>query len=151
MFSTTTRWIGGGGYCGHSWFEYRYANQRRIEAVLFRLYTTMQKIAISLIKLYQYLLSPWLGSHCRFHPSCSQYAKEAIEMHGVGKGCWLSLRRLVRCQPWSQGGVDPVPTRKASWWKPIGFYFYSPWGRWVFCFGKLGKLIMPQNHSRWPK
>lgn len=69
----------------------------------------MQKLVISIIKLYQYLISPWLASHCRFYPSCSQYSKEAIEKHGLGKGMRLAVLRLLRCHPWHPGGVDPVP------------------------------------------
>lgn len=69
----------------------------------------MRKLLIALIRAYQYLLSPLLGSHCRFHPSCSRYAAEAIEVHGALRGGWLALRRLSRCHPWHPGGYDPVP------------------------------------------
>lgn len=69
----------------------------------------MQKILIAIIRGYRWLLSPWLGQHCRFHPSCSHYALEAIEQHGSGCGSWLALRRLLRCHPWHAGGFDPVP------------------------------------------
>lgn len=69
----------------------------------------MQKILIAIIHAYRYLLSPWLGNRCRFHPSCSYYAAEAIEMHGTLRGLWLALRRLSRCHPWHAGGYDPVP------------------------------------------
>ena len=58
---------------------------------------------------YQFLISPMLGGHCRFYPSCSCYASPAIERYGVLRGGWLSLRRLSRCHPWSPGGLDPVP------------------------------------------
>ena len=60
------------------------------------------------IKSYQYLLSPMILPSCRFYPSCSQYALQAIEHHGVGKGVWLSCCRLLRCHPWTDGGYDPV-------------------------------------------
>jgi len=70
----------------------------------------MQKLLIALIHGYRYLLSPWLGGHCRFHPSCSQYALEAVRMHGAVRGCGLALRRLARCHPWHAGGHDPVPS-----------------------------------------
>jgi len=70
----------------------------------------MRKLLILLIRAYQYLISPWLGNHCRFHPSCSQYAAEAIGVYGPMKGTWLALRRLGRCHPWHEGGYDPVPT-----------------------------------------
>lgn len=61
------------------------------------------------MRAYQAVLSPFLGGACRFYPSCSQYALVAIENHGAGRGAWLSLRRLLRCQPFSAGGFDPVP------------------------------------------
>jgi hypothetical protein len=69
----------------------------------------MQTILIVLIRVYQTILSPFLGNHCRFYPSCSSYAIEALEKHGFIRGCWLSLRRISRCHPWHEGGVDPVP------------------------------------------
>ena len=69
----------------------------------------MRTILIALIRGYQLLISPLLGNHCRFYPSCSQYAREAIEYHGVLCGGWLAIRRLLRCHPWHPGGVDPVP------------------------------------------
>ncbi|MHB8474303.1 MAG: membrane protein insertion efficiency factor YidD [Sulfuricaulis sp.] len=69
----------------------------------------MSKILIAVIHAYRFLLSPWLGNHCRFHPGCSQYAAESIEKHGAWRGLWLALRRLSRCHPWHSGGYDPVP------------------------------------------
>ena len=62
-----------------------------------------------LIKIYQYLISPLLAPSCRFTPSCSHYAKEAILKHGAIYGSWMSLRRVLRCNPWHPGGYDPVP------------------------------------------
>ena len=62
-----------------------------------------------LIKGYRYAISPILGPHCRFHPSCSAYALEALEVHGTWRGGFLALRRLMRCHPWHPGGHDPVP------------------------------------------
>lgn len=69
----------------------------------------MRTLLIGLIRVYQLLLSPLIGARCRFHPSCSQYTIEAIRMHGVGRGGYLALRRLLRCHPWHAGGPDPVP------------------------------------------
>jgi hypothetical protein len=71
-----------------------------------RLLTTF---LIKLIKLYQLLLSPMLGQNCRFYPSCSHYAHESLNKHGVIKGSYLAMRRLSRCHPWHDGGYDPVP------------------------------------------
>ena len=61
---------------------------------------------------YRLLLSPFFGQQCRFYPTCSIYAREAIEVHGSLKGSWLAVRRLLRCGPWHPGGVDPVPPGK---------------------------------------
>jgi putative membrane protein insertion efficiency factor len=69
----------------------------------------MRYAMLSLIRLYQFLLSPWVGNHCRFHPTCSEYAKSAITRYGSMRGSWLAMRRLSRCHPWHPGGADPVP------------------------------------------
>ena len=69
----------------------------------------MRWFLIQLIKAYRFLLSPWLGGHCRFHPTCSCYAITAIERYGALRGGNLAIRRLLRCHPWHPGGVDPVP------------------------------------------
>lgn len=71
----------------------------------------MAQALIFLIRVYQRLLSPLLGPRCRFHPSCSQYAAEAIERFGPWRGGWLALRRLSRCHPLHPGGIDPVPDK----------------------------------------
>jgi putative membrane protein insertion efficiency factor len=69
----------------------------------------MQRILIGFITAYRYLLSPFIGQHCRFTPTCSEYAMEAIDRFGAGKGSWMALRRLLRCHPFHAGGLDPVP------------------------------------------
>ncbi len=69
----------------------------------------MARLLILLIKAYQYLLSPWVGNSCRFTPTCSQYAIEALHKHGALRGSWLMTRRLLRCHPWHPGGHDPIP------------------------------------------
>ncbi|HVS26914.1 MAG TPA: membrane protein insertion efficiency factor YidD [Burkholderiales bacterium] len=69
----------------------------------------MARFALAAITLYRYLLSPLLGRHCRFAPSCSEYAGEAIAKYGVLKGAWLGMKRILRCHPWHPGGYDPVP------------------------------------------
>ena len=71
----------------------------------------MQKILVILLKGYQYLVSPWFGQTCRFYPSCSCYATEAVEKRGVLMGLWLTVRRIGRCHPWHPGGFDPVPEK----------------------------------------
>ncbi|WP_342620198.1 membrane protein insertion efficiency factor YidD [Rhodoferax sp. GW822-FHT02A01] len=70
----------------------------------------MQWLLISLVKAYRLLLSPWLGSACRFEPTCSVYSLQALEQHGAMAGSYLTAARLVRCHPWCAGGSDPVPT-----------------------------------------
>lgn len=72
----------------------------------------MQTLLIALVRVYQYGIRPVMGSHCRFYPSCSAYAIEAIEQHGAFRGAWLAVRRLLRCHPWHPGGVDPVPASR---------------------------------------
>lgn len=65
-----------------------------------------------LIEAYQVTLGAHFGGRCRFEPSCSNYGKEAIRVHGPGRGSWLTLKRLAKCGPWHRGGVDPVPPAK---------------------------------------
>ncbi len=69
----------------------------------------MKRGLMALVKAYRLLLSPWLGSSCRFTPTCSAYALEALDRFGAAKGSYLTLARLGRCHPWCQGGLDPVP------------------------------------------
>lgn len=67
---------------------------------------------IGLVRLYQWVISPLLGPTCKFYPSCSNYAVTALSRHGMFRGTWLTARRLGRCHPWSDGGVDHVPERR---------------------------------------
>ncbi len=69
----------------------------------------MRWILVRLLRAYRFAISPMYGQVCRYHPSCSAYALEAVENHGALKGAWLSIRRLGRCHPWASGGYDPVP------------------------------------------
>ena len=69
----------------------------------------MGRLIVAMLRGYQYLLSPWWGRQCRFNPSCSNYAIEAVERHGALAGSWLAMKRVLRCHPWHPGGFDPVP------------------------------------------
>ena len=69
----------------------------------------MSTLFVALLRAYQYLFRPLLGRNCRFFPSCSDYAIEAINRHGALSGGWLAVRRIARCHPWHPGGYDPVP------------------------------------------
>jgi putative membrane protein insertion efficiency factor len=64
---------------------------------------------IQLVRLYRLAISPWLGANCRFDPTCSTYAIEALQAHGILKGTWLAVKRIGRCHPWGGSGYDPVP------------------------------------------
>ena len=88
----------------------------------------MKRLLIGLVRAYRLVLSPWLGQSCRFEPTCSAYAIGALEAHGAARGSYLALRRIARCQPWCQGGHDPVPPSSASparHGRPL-FSFLSP-------------------------
>jgi len=74
----------------------------------------IQRVLIAIIRAYKFILSPFLGQNCRFHPTCSSYTIEAIEVHGVIKGGYLGVKRILKCHPWYKGEmVDPVPVTKA--------------------------------------
>ena len=88
-------------------------------------------LLLLLVRLYQTFLSPFLGGACKFYPSCSHYAQEAIEVHGARRGAWLAMKRLGRCRPFTKGGFDPVPElgdavrywseyRDADWLRTVG-------------------------------
>ena len=69
----------------------------------------MRQILIALIKLYRYAISPYLAPSCRYTPTCSSYAIEAVERFGIFRGSWMAMRRISRCHPWHEAGFDPVP------------------------------------------
>jgi uncharacterized protein len=74
----------------------------------------MRRILITLVRAYRRALSPWLGMHCRYQPTCSAYALEALERHGAFRGTLLATRRILRCHPFHHGGYDPVPPTRAN-------------------------------------
>ncbi|MDD3124637.1 MAG: membrane protein insertion efficiency factor YidD [Candidatus Kapabacteria bacterium] len=74
----------------------------------------MKEIFIQIIKLYRKFISPFLPASCRFYPTCSEYAIEALRIHGLFRGSLLAMWRILRCNPFSRGGLDPVPERKAK-------------------------------------
>jgi len=73
--------------------------------------TLLRALLIGIVRLWQIVLRPVLGNNCRFHPSCSDYALEAIREYGAVQGGWMAFRRILRCNPWHPGGDDPVPPR----------------------------------------
>lgn len=81
------------------------------------------KLLIGLVKGYRFFLSPWLGSACRFEPTCSLYALDALQQHGALAGSYLTASRLLRCHPWCDGGHDPVPAQKPRFFSGL---FTSP-------------------------
>lgn len=70
----------------------------------------MRTLILALIKVYQWTLSPLLGGACRFYPSCSSYTYGAVERFGAVKGSWMGIKRILRCNPWHEGGYDPIPS-----------------------------------------
>lgn len=72
----------------------------------------MRRLLILLISGYRYLISPLLGQHCRFYPSCSEYAQTAVSRFGAWRGSWMAVKRISCCHPWHEGGIDPVPEKE---------------------------------------
>ncbi|MDZ7661512.1 membrane protein insertion efficiency factor YidD [Thiohalophilus sp.] len=72
----------------------------------------MRRLLILLISGYRYLISPLLGQHCRFYPSCSEYAQTAVSRFGALRGGWMAVKRISCCHPWHEGGIDPVPEKE---------------------------------------
>lgn len=81
----------------------------------------MEKIFIQIIKLYQRYISPYKGTKCPFFPSCSQYGIEAFQKYGFFKGSFLTAYRIMRCNPFSKGGIDPVPDKRKNYYRLKGF------------------------------
>ncbi len=79
-----------------------------------RHHNPLRWLLIGLLRAYRLLISPLYGQVCRYHPSCSAYALEAVSAHGAGRGSWLAVRRLARCHPWAAGGYDPVPPARTA-------------------------------------
>jgi uncharacterized protein len=69
----------------------------------------MRRLILLVLRGYRYLISPLLGQQCRFYPTCSAYSIEAVERYGAAHGSWLAVRRICKCHPWHEGGLDPVP------------------------------------------
>jgi putative membrane protein insertion efficiency factor len=82
--------------------------------------TWPRQALIGVVLGYRYLLKPWLGNACRFEPSCSQYALDALRRHGAAAGATLTAGRLLRCHPWCDGGLDPVPARAPGLFTRLG-------------------------------
>lgn len=80
----------------------------------------LRRSLLALIRFYQVAISPWTPASCRFTPTCSAYAAEAIERYGAARGSWLAARRLARCQPWGGGGYDPVPPETGGGARGVG-------------------------------
>jgi putative membrane protein insertion efficiency factor len=71
-------------------------------------------VEIGVVRVYQWTLRPFIGAHCRFWPSCSEYAVEALRVHGAARGTAMTAKRILRCNPWNEGGVDPVPEKRTT-------------------------------------
>jgi uncharacterized protein len=86
-----------------------------VRSVLWKVGAPLRLLLLGAIALYRHTLSGWLGGQCRYSPTCSRYAEEAIRTHGAAKGIVLAIHRVLRCNPFGRGGLDPVPPRRSSY------------------------------------
>lgn len=76
--------------------------------------SVLARLLVAVVRLYQKAVSPLFPAHCRFHPTCSEYALQAVQEHGALRGAGFAVRRIGRCHPWNEGGIDPVPPRRMT-------------------------------------
>lgn len=102
-----------------------------LAAALLTILLVPRNLGVALLKIYRAVISPLYGDVCRYHPSCSRYALEAVQQSGLVIGFALALYRVVRCNPWSRGGVDDPPQRLRAWYRitPLGFVGLARPGR----------------------
>jgi putative membrane protein insertion efficiency factor len=85
-----------------------------------------RNLCVAILTAYRTVISPLYGDVCRYYPSCSHYAMQAIQQHGVVRGVWFGTRRIARCHPWAEGGVDDVPAHARPWYSITRFGFAVP-------------------------
>ena len=85
-----------------------------------------RNLCVAILTVYRAVISPLYGDVCRYYPSCSHYTMQAIEQHGVVRGVWLGTRRIARCHPWAEGGIDDVPARTHDRYSTTRFGFAVP-------------------------
>lgn len=83
-----------------------------VNQIFLKVNLNLKKSILIIIRIYQKLISPFLGKNCRFYPTCSNYTYQAIEEHGIIKGSYLGIKRILKCHPFNEGGYDPVPKKK---------------------------------------
>ena len=88
--------------------------QKFVFALLTQVDTAFARLLLFIIQIYKWTLSPWMGQQCRYYPTCSSYAAVAIREHGGSKGAWLAAKRICRCHPFSEGGIDEVPPKSCT-------------------------------------
>lgn len=97
-----------------------------MRAVLLFLMLLPRNVCVAILRVYRAVISPLYGEVCRYYPSCSRYALEAIQQHGVIRGVWFGSRRLLRCHPWAAGGIDDVPFSSQDRYRLTRFGFVAP-------------------------